>query len=139
MRQLAFKRRGWNARLAGIFDKLGPCGNVGLIIGIIAGGLLTLLSTRTVHMRPTPIEVFWIFVILSVFCWLGLVFITTVFLRLQLQSVLFGMLMRSLVICLFTVLIAHLLGAYRLGIFIGIFVGLFFGYVLCVILERIRR
>ena len=139
MRQIAFRRRGLNARLAGIFDRLGPCGNVGLIIGIIAGGLLTLLSIRTAHMRPTFFEAFWIFIILSVFCWMVLVFVATIFLRLQLQSVLFGMLVRSLVICLFTVLIVYLLGAYHFGIFIGICVGLFFGYFLCMILKEIRR
>ena len=138
MRQLAFKGRGLNARLAGMFDKLGPCGNICLIIGIIAGGLLTVLSTRTVHMNPTPSEVFWIVVILSMFCWMVLVCIATVFLRLQIQSVIWGMLMRSLVICLFTVLIAQLSRAYHLGIFIGILVGLFFGYILCTILERVR-
>ncbi|MDK9708527.1 MAG: hypothetical protein OEL83_15905 [Desulforhopalus sp.] len=138
MRQLAFKRRGLNARLVAWFDKLGPCGNVGLMIGIMAGGLLTLLSVRSPHLTPTPPEVFWIFVILALFCWMMMVGIATIFLRLQFQSVVLGMLMRSLVICLFTVLIAHLSGAYHLGIIIGVLVGLFFGYVLCTILERVR-
>lgn len=138
MKQLAIKHPGWHARLSGLFDRLGPCGNIGLLIGIIAGGLLSLLSITADPMIPSPFEVFWIFVILSVFCWWVLVFLSVVFLRLQLRPVLFGMLVRSSVISLFIVLITHLLGAYRFGILIGVFIGLFFGYVLCVKLDRVR-
>lgn len=138
MTQIAFKRLAWHARLVGIFDKLGPCGNVGLIIGMIAGSLLTLLAFQLAHLRPAPLEVFWIVVILSLFCWVTLIFIAIVFLRLQLRSVFYAMLMRSLVICMFTVLITHFLDAYRFGIIIGIFVGLFFGYILCELLKRVR-
>ncbi len=137
MTPLVFKRRGRTARLAELLNKLGTCGNVGLIIGIIAGGLLTLQSIRTAPLRPTPAEVFWFIVILSVFCWLMLLFVYAVLLRSRVLPILFGTLLRSIVICLFTVLIAHVSGAYRLGIFIGIFVGLFFGFILCRVLNRV--
>jgi len=131
-------RRGWWARLGDWFNKLGPCGNIGLMIGLIAGLLLTILSLRTTHMRPAPIEVFWIIVILSLFCWAVMVFVAVVFGRFRLQSVLWSMLLRSVVICLFTVVITHVLGAYLFGIIIGIVVGLFFGYLMCTVLARAR-
>ena len=134
----AFRRRGFNARLAELFNKLGACGNIGLIIGIMAGGLLTLLSIRTVHLRPILAEVFWIVVILSLFCWIIMLLIGTVFIRLQLRSIVWGMLVRSVVICLFTVLFAQWLGIYRYGLIVGIVVGLFFGYVVCWIRKRVR-
>jgi hypothetical protein len=131
-------RRGLSGRLAGFFDRLGPCGNVGFVIGLVAGGLLTVLSLLHPHMRPSQAEVFWIIVILSVFCWLLLTFISIVFLRLRLRSVVAGMLARSILICTLTVLIAHLLGAYGFGIVIGILVGLSIGVALCRMLGERR-
>jgi purine-cytosine permease-like protein len=74
-------RRGFRGRLAGFFDRLGPCGNVGFVIGLIAGGLLTVLSLMHPHMRPSAAELLAIIVILSLFCWLVMVFISIVFLR----------------------------------------------------------
>lgn len=131
-------RRGWWAQLGDWCNKLGPCGNIGLMIGLIAGLLLTVLSLRTAHLRPAPMEVFWIIVILTLFCWVVMVFVAVVFGRFRLRSVLWGMLLRSVVICLVTVLITHVLGTYRFGIIIGIVVGLFFGYLICSVFARVR-
>ncbi|WP_448031972.1 hypothetical protein [Bradyrhizobium liaoningense] len=131
-------RRGLRGRLAEFFDRLGDCGSVGFVIGLIAGGLLTVLSFMHPHMRPAADEVLWIILILSVFCWLVVVFISIVFVRLQLRSVMAGMLARSILICTLTVLIAHILGAYSYGIVIGILVGLLLGFALCRMLRERR-
>lgn len=131
-------RRGWWARLGDWFTKLGPCGNIGLMIGIIAGLLLTILSLRIAHLRPTPMEILGIIIIVSLFCWGVMVCVAVVFGRFHVRSVLWSMLLRSVVICLFTVVIAHVLGTYRFGIIIGIVVGLFFGYLMCTVVMRMR-
>lgn len=126
------------APFARLFERLGPCGIAGYIVGFWAGGLLTLLSlSHGGGISPTAGELIVIAILLSLFCWGVLLFVYTIFLRYRLASVWARALVFSALICVLTVLISGAIGNFTLGIVVGILVGLFVGFLFCTAVRRI--
>ena len=121
-----------------LFERLGACGLAGYIVGFWAGGLLTLLSlSHGGAISPSPAQLLFLVVVLSLFCWGVLLFIYTIFLRYRLGSVWARSLVFATLICLLTVLVVEALGNYTLGIVVGILVGIFVGFVFCTMIRRL--
>lgn len=116
----------------------GACGNAGLIVGSIAGSMLVLLYLASAgNLSPLPVELLYITLLLTVFSWAVLLFISIVLLRNTPTSMFFPTLIHAFLICALTVYLCSAFNLYKYGWIIGVLAGLFVGYVLCTMFKRI--
>lgn len=118
--------------LSGYTSRLGICGNTGLITGAISGGLLTVLYFRQgMHLLLTETEVLNVSLILTVFCWLVIIFILCMLVRLTFRSVAVPALINTFLVCYVTTFLSNYFHAFEYAWLIGIVVGIMIGTVLC--------
>jgi hypothetical protein len=118
--------------------RLGVCGNAGLIVGAIAGGILALLNfLRGGNIALTDAEVLYIGLMLSLFGWLTLLFILGALVRYPISSVAVPTFVNALLVCLLTTYLSNRSGLFEMAWLIGILVGILVGYLLCTIYKRL--
>jgi hypothetical protein len=118
--------------------RLGVCGNAGLIVGAIAGGILALLNfLRGGNMALTGAEVLYIGLMLTLFGWLTLLFILGALVRYPISSVAVPTFVNALLVCLLTTYVSNYSGLFVIAWLIGILVGILVGYLLCAIYKRL--
>ena len=112
--------------------KLGICGNTGLIVGLVSGLLLSFLNIKlnlTLHL--TNDEVFKVALMLGLFCWLLILFLLVVFIRLRLGEILVPSLFNSLLVGFLTVFLVNKFSLYYIAGLIGMLIGIIVGFLLC--------
>lgn len=113
--------------------KFGYCGNIGLIIGGIAGFLLTLLNILNgYHLHFTNISALYISLILSGFTWAFMIMTLCVFARLQFRPIALRVLVLSLMTCFALVYFSNGANTFKWAWLTGMVFGLISGYVLCI-------
>jgi hypothetical protein len=111
--------------------RLGTCGNAGVIVGAVVGGLLTLLDFLDGPLSPTAAELLRLWLLLSIFGWLVLLFVLAGLVRLALGGVALPALINALLVTGLTIWICRILGAWGWAFLIGIAVGILVGALLC--------
>jgi hypothetical protein len=114
--------------------ELGVCGNSGLILGSIVGGVLGLIGLHHENhhdLSLAPGELIALWIILGAFAWLALLFILVALLRMRLRGVLAPTLVNAALVALLVIGLAQLLGAYQLGWLLGPLLGALVGSILC--------
>lgn len=119
-------------------QRLGVCGNAGLIVGAIAGGVLTLLDwVEEGNLVLSNEQALYVFLLLVLFTWLVLIFIFVAFVRARISDVVFPGFFNALFVCLLTVYLCTAFDLYHLGWLVGILVGIVIGYTLCTLYKRV--
>jgi fructose-specific phosphotransferase system IIC component len=111
--------------------RIGVCGKVGIIAGLLAGLLLTLLNDETGPILIDDPRAFYISLILTAIAWIVVIFILVFLVRLTFRSVALPSLFNCFLTCLATVFITKWLNAYPIAWIIGIIVGFLIGSILC--------
>lgn len=124
--------------LASLGRAVGACAMVGVMVGLISGGSLSLLDYVENGIAPTPRELFYLALILAGFSWVIMLFILSILSRLKLSDVWAPALWNAVLVTFATAYLAEQLGQFGLAWVLGVIVGLFFGYVLCTVFARLR-
>jgi hypothetical protein len=126
--------------LGAFLRKLGVCGNVGIIIGMLAGTALTLLDLKEggalVLSNADAVKV-WALLVLV--CWLAVLFFFKVFVRWPLASVAVPTLVNAVLVVGLTVYLSRALDAYFWAWLIGLLAGMLIGFLLCTFYKRLVR
>lgn len=112
-------------------NRIGTCGNVGLIAGAIAGLSLTILDISQGTVVLTDQEAIYIALILTGFTWLIVLFILTILVRLTFASIALASLVNCLLVCFATVFLTKAIDNYPLAWLVGIICGILIGMILC--------
>jgi hypothetical protein len=112
-------------------EKLGICGNTGLINGTITGSILTYLNSVNPISVIDRNEYFIISTIITIFCWLIVLFILKFFIKLRIRNILLPSLINTILVCFLTVYLVYISRLYSIAWFIGLIVGITVGYGLC--------
>ena len=126
-------------RYLGTYTKrLGNCGNVGLIVGALSGGMLTLLFiSKGGSLSLTDNEAIKIAGILTIFSWLVLVFILTILIRLRFSSIAVGSFLITLFVTFITVYLSHKFELFEYAWLIGMLVGISLTALICKFFKRL--
>jgi hypothetical protein len=120
-------------------QKLGICGNTGLIVGLTSGLMLSFLNIKMgPNLVLTNDEVWKVALLLGLFCWLLILFLLLVFMRLRLSEILAPSLFNSLLVCFLTVFLVNKLSLYPIAWLIGMIVGIIVGFLLCQISKSLN-
>ena len=111
--------------------RLGTCGNSGVIVGAVVGGLLSLLDFLDGPLAPTTAEFLWLWLLLSLFGWLVLLFVLAGLVRLALGGVALPALFNSVLVTALTIWLCRALSAWGWALLIGILAGILVGVLLC--------
>ncbi len=122
--------------VSGRLRVLGLCANSGMIVGLIAGGILSIVYYAHEVLShpftaPTPGELLFIALMLAGLCWLFLMFALVVLGRLQFRSVALPALFTTAVVVGLTVWLAESLSLQTWSWLLGLVVGLLVGFALC--------
>jgi hypothetical protein len=119
------------ARASRPLQTLGLCVLAGLIAGILAGVILSLLDLGHGGITPTHTESLLLALMLTVFCWLWLLFAFVLMARMPFLSVAYKALATTALVVALTIALSELVGSYRWAWLMGAFAGLLVGYLLC--------
>jgi hypothetical protein len=110
---------------------IGACGHAGLIVGMIVGGLLGIhdLVEGGIDIATSDLLAYWL--LLSLFGWVVLLAIFTLFVRWTLSSVIVPTAINTLLVTGLTLLIVVAAHLYVIAFFVGLLVGLIVGALLC--------
>lgn len=113
-------------------QKLGICGNTGLIAGITTGLILCFYNLRLGGLAVfNSTEAWQVGLLLTLFCWLEVMFLIVLFLRLRLSSIIVPTFFNCLLVCMLTVFVVSKLNLFFIAWLIGLLIGIMVGYVLC--------
>lgn len=118
-------------RLINWLRRLGTCGNAGIIVGAIVGGLLSLLDLLHGPLNVAGADFWRLWIALSLFGWLALLFILAGLVRLTLSSVALPALVNSALVTFLTLWICRAIPAWGWAVPIGILIGMLIGVLLC--------
>lgn len=127
---------GW---LPTLLQRLGVCGNAGVIVGAISGFIITMLDFTEEALVLTALEALQLWLLVWLFAWLALLLIFTLFVRWSAASVAGPALANAFLVTGVTVLIVWLTGMYWLAVVIGILAGMLIGFLLCQLYSRVVR
>jgi hypothetical protein len=97
--------------IARLLRRLGACGNAGLIVGMLTGGLLAILHFLDGPLAPSPAETIRLWLVTALFGWLVLIGIFVALARWAFSSVALPALVNAALVTGLTVLICRALGA----------------------------
>ncbi|MEA3041267.1 MAG: hypothetical protein QOC65_756 [Sphingomonadales bacterium] len=112
-------------------QRLGVCANAGLLVGMVAGGLLALLHLLHGLHEMDAGDAFRVWLLLALSGWLTLLFVFVVLARWRLAAVAGAALVNSALVTAVTVYVCWLLDLYADVILIGIVAGMTVGLLLC--------
>jgi hypothetical protein len=125
--------------IARLLKRLGTCGNAGLIVGMLTGGLLALLDFLDGPLAPTLTQIIRLWLVTALFGWLVLLAIFVGLVRWRFSAVALPSLVNAVLVAGLTLLICQALGAFAYAWWIGILVGLLVGRLLCLINNLLQR
>jgi hypothetical protein len=110
---------------------LGACGQAGVIVGMLVGGLLAIhdLIEGGVEITQSDLIAYWL--LLAAFTWVVLLAIFTLFVRWSLGSVIVPTLVNALLVTGLTLLVVVAGGLYPIAFFVGALIGPLVGALLC--------
>ena len=118
--------------LAGLLRRLGVCGNAGIIVGMLAGTALMLLDfVEGFALVLSASEALRVWIILTLFGWLALLFIFKVFVRWPLAAVAVPTFVNAALVTFITVYVSRALDLYPWAWLIGLLAGMLIGFLLC--------
>lgn len=113
-------------------QRLGVCGNTGLIAGVITGLILGILNLRIgPGLVLTNTEAWQLAGILALFSWIVIVFLLLLVLRVKLSQVIIPVLINTLLVCSLTVFTVNTFHLFPIAWLIGMLIGIIIGYLLC--------
>lgn len=125
----------WLARWLG---RLGECGVAGVIVGAVAGMLLTLLYwMHGGALTLTTTELWYAALVLAAFGWIVLIFVLVALVRSTFTSVAIPSLVNALLVAVLTTFISYRAGALEWAWLIGMLVGALVGYLLCTLYRQL--
>ncbi|MEO1250869.1 MAG: hypothetical protein AAFW81_00815 [Pseudomonadota bacterium] len=119
--------------------RLGLCGMIGAIAGMIAGGSLSLIDFMHGGLAPTQEELLYVFLTLTVFAWALILFILYAFGRLRIGPLLLPSLFNVALVVALILLISDMFSVYNLAWIFGPVIGALIGILLCKLPIRIFR
>lgn len=119
--------------LAATLRPLGPCGQSGVIVGMLVGGLLVIhdVIEDGIELGPGDFIAYWI--ALGAFGWLVLIAIFTLFVRWPLGSIVVPTFVNAALVSGLTLAVVAAGHLYPVGFFVGLLVGLLVGALLCAV------
>jgi hypothetical protein len=110
---------------------IGACGQAGVIVGMIVGGMLGIhdLVEGGIDIASGDLLAYWL--LLSAFAWIVLLAIFTLFVRWALRTVIVPTAVNALLVTGVTLLVVVALHLYLIAFFVGLVVGLIVGALLC--------
>jgi hypothetical protein len=110
---------------------IGACGQAGVIVGMIVGGLLGLhdFIEGGIAVSANDLLAYWL--LLAIFGWIVLLAIFTLFVRWSLGSVIVPTFVNALLVTGLTLLVVVTGGLYPIAFFVGLLMGLLVGSLLC--------
>lgn len=119
------------ARLARALGPLGVCGNAGLLVGMVTGGLLFLLDFLEGPLALTLVEALQFWAATAAFCWLMLIALFVALARWTFASVALPALVNSVLVSGLTIFACRVFSLYAWAWWVGILVGVLVGFLLC--------
>ena len=119
------------AALSKFLRKIGVCGNAGVIVGMLAGGALSLLDLLQDPLVLSDAQALRMWAILALFGWLVLLFVFVAFVRWPLSSVIIPTLVNAVLVSAVTLYVSRALDLFQWAWLIGFLVGVLLGFLLC--------
>lgn len=126
------------AWLGNLMSRMGICASAGVVVGMANGGILALANLMEGPLSPDASQLLLLWLILTLFGWLLLLFVLVVLSRLTLASVGGPSLVNSALVTGLLLLLCNALSAYGWAFWLGILCGILVGLLLCGLYRAVK-